>query len=40
MLARTEEEFNQFQKMDNERIMKNAGRPRLMEECELPEFLW
>ena len=40
MLARSEDEFNMFQKMDNERIMKNAGKPKLMEESELPEFLW
>ena len=35
MLARSEEEFNVFQKMDNERIMKNAGKPKLMEESEI-----
>ena len=40
MLARSEDEFKKFERMDNERIMKNAGRPRLMEESELPEFLW
>ena len=40
MLARSEEEFATFQKMDNERIMKSAGKPKLMEESELPEFLW
>ena len=40
MLARSEDEFKKFERMDNERIMKNAGRPRLMEESELPAFLW
>ena len=40
MLARSEDEFKKFERMDNERIMKNAGKPRLMEESELPEFLW
>jgi len=38
-LARSEDEFKKFERMDNERIMKNAGRPRLMEESELPAFL-
>ena len=41
MLARSEDEFELFQKMDNERIMnQDPGKPPLMEESELPDFLW
>ena len=41
MLARSEDEFELFQKMDNERIMnQDPGKAPLMEESELPDFLW
>lgn len=41
MLARSEDEFELFQKMDNERIMnQDPAVPSLMEESELPGFLW
>ena len=44
MIARTEEEYEMFQKMDIERRRQDAAlgaerKPRLIEECELPEFL-
>ena len=41
MLARSEDEFELFQKMDNERIMnQDPDVPPLMQESELPAFLW
>merc|ERR1712061_136122 len=44
MIARSEEEYEMFQKMDIERRRQDAAlgaerKPRLIEECELPEFL-
>merc|ERR1712018_854100 len=44
MIARSEEEYELFQKMDIERRRQDAAlgaerKPRLMEECELPAFL-
>ena len=43
MLARTEEEFDHFQRMDLERRRVEAQavprKPRLMEEDELPSWL-
>merc|ERR1712141_224383 len=43
-IARSEEEYEMFQKMDIERRRQDAAlgaerKPRLIEECELPEFL-
>ncbi len=44
MIARSEDEFELFQKMDIDRRREEAGqgqarKPRLMEESEIPEFL-
>ncbi|XP_056642766.1 ATP-dependent helicase brm-like [Diorhabda sublineata] len=40
MLARNEEEFQLFQKMDMERKeLEKFGKPRLIQESELPEWL-
>ncbi len=44
MIARSEEEFELFQKMDLDRRREEAGagtnrKARLMEESEIPEFL-
>ncbi|VDO88756.1 unnamed protein product [Heligmosomoides polygyrus] len=40
MIARSEDEFNQFQSMDIDRRREEAGqlhrKPRLLEECEIP----
>lgn len=38
MIARGEDEFDQFQKIDDER-RKESTRPRLMAEDELPEWM-
>jgi SWI/SNF-related matrix-associated actin-dependent regulator of chromatin subfamily A protein 2/4 len=38
MIARSENEFEQFQKMDFDR-RKEETRPRLMDETELPDWL-
>ena len=41
MLARSEEELNIFQKMDQERnLAMDPDLGPLMEESELPDFLW
>ena len=41
MLARSEAEFELFQKIDEDRIMnRDPAVPPLMEESELPGFLW
>lgn len=41
MLARSEEELNIFQKMDQERnVAMDPDLGPLMEESELPDFLW
>ncbi len=44
MIARSEEEFELFQKMDLDRRREEAAqgqarKPRLMEDSEIPEFL-
>ena len=43
MIARTEDEFNQYQKMDIQRKLAEAQdinkKPRLMTEDELPAWL-
>lgn len=42
MIARSETEFELFQKMDADRRREESGpnqKPRLMEETELPDWL-
>jgi len=40
MIARSEEEFNLFQRMDSERKrQEDESVPRLISEAELPDFL-
>ena len=40
MIARTPEEFELFEKIDAERMAEQAGQHPLMQEDELPEYLW